>query len=341
MNPIKVLVVDDSAFMRRVISSLLSGDEDITVTATARDGRDALLKIEKFKPDVITLGVEMPVMNGLEVLKTLMGRTPLPVIMFSSHTQRGSRITMEALALGAVDFVPKPDVGQHIHSVEEELKRKIKTAASAINLSSLPRKQQPKPERPSAYKTKGRYALVAMGASTGGPSALEKILTALPAAFPVPIMITQHMPAGFTRAFAERLDTLCQIKVREAEHGEPLQKATAFIAPGGYHLVTKPDGKIYLNQDPPVEHVRPSVNVMLESAVTVYAEKIIGVILTGMGKDGADAMVSLKNQGGRTIVQDEGTSIIFSMPKAVIDRNAADIIAPVQDIPGILTEFLL
>jgi two-component system chemotaxis response regulator CheB len=200
------------------------------------------------------------------------------------------------------------------------------------------RQQQPKIDSQMVFSPKSQFALVAMGASTGGPGALEKVLTGLPANFPVPVIITQHMPAGFTKAFADRLDSLCKIRVKEAEHGETLQKGTAYIAPGGFHMVINSDTRIALNQDPPVEHVRPSVNVMLESAIKVYGGKIFGVILTGMGKDGADAMAALKKCGGKTVVQDESTSVIFSMPKAVIERKAADVIAPIHEIAGILVQ---
>jgi two-component system chemotaxis response regulator CheB len=183
--------------------------------------------------------------------------------------------------------------------------------------------------------------LVAIGSSTGGPRALEKVLTPLPAHFPVPIVITQHMPEGFTAAFAQRLNSLCSIQVKEAQEGDQLQKGVAYIAPGGYHMVISGNHQIALNQDSAVEYVRPSINVMLESAVQVYGSRIIGVILTGMGKDGADAMVRLKEAGGRTIVQDECTSVVFSMPKAVIEKGAADLVVPVGVVSDILLNALL
>ncbi len=340
MSRIRVMVVDDSAFMRRVISDILSESEDLHVIATARDGRDALSKLEKLKPDVITLDLEMPVLNGLEVLKEIMSGKPIPVVMLSSHTHHGSRATIDALALGAVDFVAKPAPGKEMTSVGEDLKRKIRMAARATFSSQSKKPQQPGNDSQAAVHPKFQCALVAIGASTGGPGALEKVLTALPADFPVPVIVTQHMPAGFTGAFADRLDSLCKIKVKEAKHGEKLQKGTAYIAPGGFHMEINNDARIDLNQNPPVEHVRPSVNVMLASAIKVYGGKIIGVILTGMGKDGADAMAALKKCGGKTVVQDETTSVIFSMPKAVIERNAADVIAPIQEIADILIQWV-
>ncbi len=344
MKPIIVLVVDDSAFMRKVICEMLSA-EDGFLAVSARDGYDALQKINRLKPDVVTLDVEMPGMNGLDVLKSIMAKFPLPVIMLSSHTQRGSSITMEALSLGAIDFVEKPALNQGIERVKEELTRKIRTAIQSENILGQQRplqdlRRRERPQNIGQFKFK-QCSLVAMGASTGGPSALEKVLVKLPAEFPVPIIITQHMPAGFTKAFADRLNNLCKIEVKEAAKGDQMKKGAALIAPGGYHMVVSSEGYVTLNQDPPVEHVRPAVNVMLDSAIKIYGSKIIGVILTGMGKDGADSMESLKKRGGKTIVQDQSTSVIFSMPKSVIDRGAADVIAPIQDIGGILTQALM
>lgn len=337
---IKVLVVDDSDFMRQVIRDLLVA-EDIEVI-TARSGQEALAKIEETKPDVVTLDVEMPGMNGLEVLKAIMIKNPLPVIMLSGHTQAGNRITMEALALGAVDFVAKPSLTQSIESVKAELCKQIRAVVKITDITAS-EKELPAGEKPSKQIIDKfpECKLVAIGSSTGGPRALEKVLVTLPKNFPVPVLITQHMPAGFTKAFAHRLHNLCQIKVKEAEEGEQLRKGVAYIAPGGYHMVITHTNQISLNQDPPVEYVRPSVNVMLESAMQVYGNKIIGVILTGMGKDGAEAMVKLKKNGGRTVVQNESTSVVFSMPKAVIEKGAADIIAPIQSISGILQAALI
>lgn len=331
---IKVLVVDDSAFMRVVIRDMLAGD-DMEVL-TARNGREALTKIAEQKPDAVTLDVEMPEMNGLEVLQRLIGDNKLPVIMLSSHTHKGSRITMDALSLGAADFVAKPELGQDIRSIKEELIGKIRATVNAAHLPSQP----PQKNLENNIEKFTDCKLVAMGSSTGGPRAVEKILTGLPAEFPVPIIITQHMPAGFTKAFAQRLNSICKLMVKEAEAGDKLSKGTAYIAPGDYHLVIQPNQQISLNQGPPVEYVRPSVNVMLDSAMDVFGSRIIGVILTGMGKDGAEAMARLKLAGGRTIVQDEATSVIFSMPKAVIDRNAADYIYPLEAIAGVLQKSL-
>ena len=244
---------------------------------------------------------------------------------------------MDALSLGAIDFIAKPALNKDIKNVKEELCKKIKEVVKETNIAPPAKEliisKQSYKQMPNKFS---QCKLVAIGSSTGGPRALEKVLVSLSANFPVPVIITQHMPAGFTKAFADRLNKICEIKVKEAEDGDPLLKGVAYIAPGGYHMVITRNKKISLNQNPPIEHVRPSINVMLESAIQVYGNKIFGVILTGMGKDGAEAMVSLKRIGGRTVVQDESTSVIFSMPKAVIDKGAADIIAPIESISGIL-----
>lgn len=339
MRPINILIVDDSAFMRNIIIKMLAENKEFNILGTARDGYDALAKIVELKPDVVTLDIEMPGMGGINVLRRIMATSPVPVIMVSSHTQRGSVSTQEALSMGAVDFVAKPSLNQDIRSIQEELAKKIMIAAK-VNLKSLSVAQKEKLSFPSIKKF-SQCMLVAIGASTGGPRALEKVLKCLPATFSVPIVITQHMPAGFTKAFADRLNGLCSIKVKEAQVGDRLQRGCAYIAPGGFHLEVTPGGLLALNQNPPVEHVRPSVDVMLKSAINVYGGNIIGVILTGMGKDGAASMLALKERGGKTIVQDEQTAVIFSMPNAVIKLNAADTVAPIQDIAGILNAAVL
>lgn len=356
---IKVLVVDDSALMRKVISDIFKSDSTFQVVATARDGQDALAKIERFDPDLLTLDVEMPRLNGLETLKKIMQKNPLPVIMVSSLTRRGSETTVEALALGAFDFIAKPgSLTKDMSTIQEELLAKARLASSAKNLKHLPEKvsleapwktqgksifseqsvlkdrELPSVQRPGDG---GFQHVVAIGSSTGGPRALEQVLTGLPREFPAPIIITQHMPPGFTRALSERLNKLCAINIKEGERNDRLIPGLALLAPGGYHMTVSSGGRVDLNQDPPVEHVRPAVNVMMSSAVDVYGSKVIGVILTGMGKDGAEAMVKLKGRGGRTMVQDEDTCVIYSMPKSVVKQGAADKILPLQDIAKVLT----
>ena len=354
MPQIKVLVVDDSALMRKVISDIFKSDSTFQVVATARDGQDALAKIERFKPDLLTLDVEMPRLNGLETLKKIMQKKPLPVIMVSSLTRSGSEVTIEALALGAFDFITKPGfLTKDISTIKKELLNKARMASGAKNLKHFPERVAPVDH----WKIKGksvfseqlllkdrdlppvqRYGdgsfqhVVAIGSSTGGPRALEQVLTGLPRDFPAPIIITQHMPPGFTKALSERLNKLCAINIKEGERNDRLLPGLALLAPGGYHMTVSSGGRVDLNQGPPVEHVRPAVNVMMSSAVDTYGSKVIGVILTGMGKDGAEAMVKLKEKGGQTIVQDEDTCVIYSMPKAVVKQGAADKIVPLQDI---------
>ncbi|UNC91780.1 protein-glutamate methylesterase/protein-glutamine glutaminase [Candidatus Contubernalis alkaliaceticus] len=345
MEQIKVLVVDDTALMRKIVSDIFGSSDEFQVVATARDGEDALKKIKRFKPDLITLDVEMPRMNGIEVLKVIMQDNPVPVIMLSSHTRRGSEITIEALSLGAVDFIPKPGyLSKDLKTVGEELLHRARLAARAKNLKISPRDDQRQkrdlfavPSVSPRFKSReGFKNVVAIGSSTGGPKALEHVLINLPGDFPAPLIITQHMPPGFTNALAQRLDKICDIQVKEGDRGDKLMAGTAYIAPGGYHMVVTRDGFVNLNQDPPVEHVRPSANVMIDSAVQVYGDIMIGVILTGMGKDGAEAMVNIKEKGGRTVVQDEATSVIYRMPRAVVELGAADYVLPLEDIPKAL-----
>ncbi|MDO9574673.1 MAG: chemotaxis response regulator protein-glutamate methylesterase [Candidatus Contubernalis sp.] len=349
MEQIKVLVVDDTALMRRIVSDIFSLSDEFQVVATARDGEDALKKIKRFKPDLITLDVEMPRMNGIEVLKVIMQDNPVPVIMLSSHTCRGSEITIEALSLGAVDFIPKPGyLSKDLKTVGEELLHRSRLAARAKNFKISTREDYKHkkelhtiPSVSPSFKTReGFKYVVAIGSSTGGPRALEHILLNLPGDFPAPLIITQHMPPGFTRALAQRLNKICDIQVKEGDRGDKLQPGVAYIAPGGYHMVVTRDGSVNLNQAPPVEHVRPSANVMIDSAVEVYTDGMIGVILTGMGKDGAEAMVKLKEKGGRTLVQDEATSVIYRMPRAVVELGAADYVLPLQDIPKALVRLV-
>ncbi len=340
MGKIRVLIADDSAFMRQVINDMLSGDEVIQVIGTARDGKDALAKIRDFKPDVITLDVEMPRLNGLEVLKIVMKENNRPVIMLSSHTQSGSEITLTALSMGAVDFVAKPSSPSDLGSIKAELKEKIVAAANAARKKQGPGKEglQPQKSVSASVKKKRRPSLIGIGSSTGGPKALESLISQLEEDFTVPILITQHMPAGFTKTFAKRLDSVSHLCVKEAADGDHIEPGKVYLAPGGHHMCLREKRVISLNQDPPVEHVRPSINVMLESAVSHYGDQLIGIILTGMGKDGAKGMFRLKEKGGLTMVQDEHSSVIFSMPKAVIDQKAADIVAPIDEMAGIIKE---
>lgn len=325
----RVLVVDDSAFMRKVIADIINSDPLLEVVGTAVDGIDALGKISKLKPDVITLDVNMPRMDGLTTLKHIMERNPLPVIMLSNATQEGAEITFKALEMGAIDYIPKPsgELSLDIHKVKNELITKIKTAATA-KITVHKRKFHPIVRRPQKFGTK----VIAIGASTGGPPAIEEILSQLPENVP-PILIVQHMPPGFTKLFARRLNSFTKFAVKEAEEGDTIVPGQAFIAPGGYHMTVTKDGKIHLDEGPPIHGVKPAVDPMMETVADIYKSETIGVILTGMGRDGAIGMKKIKQYGGVTIAQDEGTSTVFGMPKAAIDEGCVDKILPLFQIP--------
>lgn len=338
---IKVLVVDDSAFMRKVISEILSQQPDIRVVATARNGQDALTKLEKLDVDVVTLDLEMPVLDGLETLKRIMDKNPLPVIVLSSMTQRGSDITMQALSYGAVDFVPKPSgtISLDLHTVSEEIVAKVRSVAGIRvkkakagvqqKIKFTARAVEPKrPSKPDAISDN----IVVIGASTGGPRALEEVLSALPETLNAGIIVVQHMPKGFTYSFAERLNTITGIKVKEAEEGDYVKNGHALVAPGDYHLIIDSNRQIQLNQNEPVQYLRPAVDVTMLDLPTVFGNNVVGVILTGMGRDGARGMTAIKERGGFTITQDRATSTIYSMPKAVVDAGSADYILPLHGI---------
>ncbi|MGI6036986.1 MAG: protein-glutamate methylesterase/protein-glutamine glutaminase [Limnochordia bacterium] len=333
---LQVMVVDDSAFMRRVVSDILNSDPELRVVATARNGQEALEQLDTISVDVITLDVEMPHMNGLDFLRELMTRRPLPVVMLSSLTMANSQTTLEALSLGAVDFVAKPGsyLGMDAQDLKVELISKVKAAALAKVFARPPRPCPPQvcPPSPGRLST-----IVAIGASTGGPRALEAVLAGLPGSLPAGLLITQHMPPGFTTSFAQRLDRSSSLKVREAQEGDTLRHGTALIAPGDYHLLFGSGGRVRLNQGERVEYVRPSVDVMVDSIVQSFRGRLVGVIMTGMGRDGARGMEAIKARGGYVIAQDEATSTIFSMPRAVIEAGLADEILPLEEIAPAIT----
>jgi two-component system, chemotaxis family, protein-glutamate methylesterase/glutaminase len=325
----RVLVVDDSAFMRRIISDLLATDPQLNIVGTACDGLDALNKIPQLHPDVITLDVAMPKMDGLTTLRQIMDRFPTPVIMLSSLTSEGADITFKALEYGAIDFVLKPSgpISLDLAKVQAELISKVKAGACAKL-----RQQKTAPILVNCHITKSKKVIL-IGASTGGPSALESILVALPPAIP-PTIIVQHMPPTFTKSFADRLARLCKFEVKEAEEGDFIIKNRVLIAPGGYHMVVGKDERVHLNTNPPVHAVRPAVDPMMQTAAEIYGSETLGVLLTGMGRDGAYGLKAVKQKGGSTIAQDEETSTIFGMPKAAIDEGVVDKVLPLQRIPN-------
>lgn len=324
-----MLVVDDSVLMRRMIKCLLESDPELTVVGTAADGVDALEKIPTLAPNVVTLDVNMPRMDGLETLKLIMERHPLPIIMLSSITKDGAEATFKALEYGAVDYIAKPsgDISLDIEKVREELLAKIKTAAKAklVKHESIPLMQIPR-------RQKIKEKVILIGASTGGPPAIEKILSSLPEVVP-PILIVQHMPPSFTKSFAERLNSICSFEVKEAEEGDPLKVGCALLAPGGYHMTVGRDNKVHLDESPPIHGVRPAVDPMMKTAAEVFRSKAVGVLLTGMGRDGALGMKEIKMYGGHTIAQDEASCTVFGMPKAAIDEGCVDEILPLSSIP--------
>ena len=337
---IKVLIVDDSALVRRMLTEMLSSDASITVLGAAHDAYDAREKIKTLNPDVLTLDVEMPRMDGITFLRNLMRLRPMPVIMVSSLTEKGAEVTLDALSFGAVDYLPKPkiDLAATLADYKEELIAKVKAAASArvrappAAASASADAIVAKRDRQRLLRTTER--IIAIGASTGGTEAIKEVLIRMPPDTPG-IVITQHIPKLFSGAFARRMDTCCQVSVCEAEDGQQILRGHAYVAPGDMHLLLVRDGARYvcrLDQGPPVNRHKPSVDVLFRSVAQQAGRNAIGVILTGMGKDGAVGLKEMRDAGGRTIAQDEATSIVWGMPgEAVAVGGAADVL-PLSDI---------
>ena len=316
--------------MQKVLVDLLQSDSQISVIGTARDGEEAISKIASLQPDVVTLDIQMPRMNGLTAVRKIMETNPLPVIMISALAQREAQLTLKALEFGAVDYVPKPSgpISLNMNAVRNELISKVKTAASANIRRVKPGKLEP--TVPSTAKSSDR--IISIAASTGGPAAVSYVLRHIPENTP-PILIVQHMQKGMTKLFAEGLNQECKIKVKEAEEGDSVQEGLALIAPGGFHMLVTKSGKINLNNSPPVNYVRPSADVVMKSAAKNYASKNIGVILTGMGVDGAKGIEAIKMKGGVTIAQDKKTCVVFGMPDAAIKTGCVDLVIPLESIP--------
>jgi two-component system chemotaxis response regulator CheB len=317
--------------MHKVLSDLVQTDKNIQVIGTARDGEEALLKVASLHPDVVTMDIEMPKMNGLTAVRRIMEANPTPVVMVSSLTQREALITLKALEFGAVDYVPKPSgqISLNMDSVREELVTKIKTAASANLSHNKPSAASPE-EEPAPATFNGDH-IISIAASTGGPPAVTKVLTSLPAESP-PMLITQHMPKGVTKLFAEGLNERCKFTVKEAQEGDRIQERLALVAPGGYHMVVTKEHKIHLTTDPPVNYVRPAADVMMFSMAEVYGAKNVGVVLTGMGADGAKGIKAIKESGGYTIAQDEATSVVYGMPNMAYQTGCVDKVVPLDRI---------
>lgn len=395
---IKILIADDSAFMRKVLSDLFAAQPDFEVVGTAINGRDAIEKVKQYDPDLLTMDVQMPVMDGLNALAVIMEIHPMPVVMLSSLTKEGTDETIRALSLGAVDFISKAGGSiSRIDTIETDILAKCRAAAKANVRSAMagaraaeraekerakqksvspfmrhidlprhaaheapkePPERQPSPfasakrENPllkprskvfmphstssaeAAQPTAGGGKLVAIGTSTGGPQALQSVITRLPKDLPCGVVVVQHMPPGFTKSLAQRLDSLSAVHVKEAEDGDIIRSGCVYIAPGNYHMRVSGSGgarKIVLGQDPPVGNHRPAVNVLFDSVAPI-GRRLVAVIMTGMGSDGTEGMKKIKAEGGYSIAQDESTSVVYGMPKSVVDAGLADEIRPVTDI---------
>ena len=373
----KLLIVDDSAFMRKLISDFFKDNPKIEVVGTARNGKDALRKIQQLSPNVVTMDVEMPEMNGLEALKEIMQSCPVPVIMLSSTTKRGAENTVIAMEYGAVDFVAKPSgtISLDLHKIKDELIHKVQQAAQVpiaklkktigikppkvderkqhVHITPLHKEPTPNSvvEKPIVTGTKTpkwnnhSKKVVLIGTSTGGPRALQEVITKIPKSIAAPILIVQHMPPGFTKSLASRLDQLSDIHVKEAEHGDILQNGTAYVAPGGFHMKLKKVGSAFAisldQEDPPRSGHRPSVDVMFENVSQFSDFDKIAVIMTGMGSDGSKGLVQLKNKGNvMAIAESQQTCIVYGMPKAAVETQLVDEIVDVDDITSTIMKYM-
>lgn len=368
---VKVLVVDDSGFFRRRVSEILSADPSIQVVGTATNGKEAIDQAMALKPDVITMDYEMPMMDGITAVRHIMQRCPTPVLMFSSLTHEGARVTLDALDAGAVDFLPKnfEDISRNPEKVKQLLCEKVHSisrsnrrfsaysapapaaapaptpapAASSYgshtsHSSPVPARPAPAPARASAASASSpapkrkAYKLVAIGTSTGGPVALQRVLTQLPANFPAPIVLIQHMPAAFTKAFAERLDKLCRISVKEAEDGDILRPGLALLAPGGKQMMIDGRGAVKILPGDERLNYKPCVDITFGSAAKSYGDKVLAVVLTGMGADGREGARLLKQGGSSVWAQDEASCVIYGMPMAIVKADLADTVYGLDDI---------
>ncbi|MGY1744730.1 protein-glutamate methylesterase/protein-glutamine glutaminase [Blastococcus sp. SYSU D00695] len=343
MNPIRVLVVDDSIVVRKIVTDVLSQDPGIEVVGTAVNGKLAVSKVEQLKPDLVTMDIEMPEMNGIQAVRAIRAtRNRLPIIMFSTLTERGASATLDALSAGANDYVTKPanvgSVAQSMESVREQLIPKIKALLGRpVGLGAARAAAPLPPPRPAAPRTAPveRPQILVIGSSTGGPEALAKVLPALPASLPVPVLLVQHMPPVFTRQFAQRLDRLCALRVVEAVDGTPLAPGTVHLSPGDHHLTIRTSARgnaTMLSQGPPENFCRPAVDPLFRSAVDAHRGAVLGVVLTGMGSDGRAGASRIREAGGSVVVQDQATSVVWGMPGAVASAGLADEILPLDRI---------
>lgn len=364
---VKVLVADDSAFMRKLIQNILVASHRFEIAGIARNGREAIQKIRELKPDVVTMDIEMPILDGIEALKIIMNETPIPVVMLSSTTKRGAENTLLAIQCGAVDFIAKPSgtISLDLQKISTEIISKVFSASKAnlnrlainaneANLfpSPLPKCSKIEPDTTSipgkatiSWQSSAKK-LICIGTSTGGPRALQTVLTKLPGDLKAPVLVVQHMPPGFTKSLANRLNSLSSLTVKEGENGEGLKAGTAYIAPGGYHMKVKEDnGKlmIELDRSEPRNGLRPSVDILFESVGFISDYAKIFVVMTGMGADGADGLIHMKKQhvtNMKVIAESEETSIVFGMPKAAISTHMVDEIQNLEDIAKTILKYV-
>ncbi len=360
VRTITVVVVDDSAFMRKSISLMLESDPQIKVVATAKNGREGVERVRELKPDLVTMDIEMPEMDGLTALGIIMKEMPLPVLMVSSLTTDGAKATLDALNLGAVDFIPKElsYVSLDIVKIKEELVSKVRhivlSRSLAMRLERIRASIQRTagggvplppavPKKPIAVSVRGDLRAVVLAVSTGGPFALLKILPKLPKSFPLGIAVVQHMPPKFTLSLAERLNGLSQVEVKEAEEGEPMEPGKVIIAPGGQHMTFTGNGRTisaHIGLEPLNTLYRPSADIMMTSAVEAVRGPLLGVVMTGMGKDGLEGSRAIKEHKGVIVAQDEESCVVYGMPKAVVDDGLADYCPTLEDIPGTLVKVI-
>ncbi len=360
---IRVVVVDDSGFFRRRIVEILSADVGIEVVATAANGLEAIDAVKKHKPDVVTMDIEMPVMDGISAVKRIMVEAPLPILMFSTITTEGAQATLDALDAGAADFLPKrfSEMAGDEDSAKMLLRRRVRTlargrppspvgtrpdaqgSASTTDRAAATRPHPPLRLAPASATPMRSLRAVLIGTSTGGPVALQEVLKVLPANFPLPVILVQHMPASFTPAFAERLNILCQIGVSEAKSGDVLRPGHALLAPGGVQLLLGGGSqvRVELKDSPPGTIYKPSVDITFHSAVTALRSQVLAIILTGMGADGREGVRSLKEQGAHVWAQDAASCVVYGMPAAVVDAGLADRVLPLSEMgPALVKAFI-
>lgn len=341
---IRVLIVDDSGFMRMVLKDIIEKQPDMKIVGIAKTGLEGVEKALELKPDVITMDVEMPELNGLEAVKIIMKKNPTPIIMVSSLTSKDSEITLEALENGAVDFIQKPagSVSWTFRTVADELLEKIRNAAK-IDPSRLVRKAITRPKKPKIRTILRGQKIVLIASSTGGPRSLDAIIPNLPKGINVPVVVVQHMPPGFTKSLANRLDKIAELTVKEAEDNEELKPDTVYIAPGNYHLGLKSSGSkvyTYLDKSDKINNVRPAADFTFNDAAEIYKGNIIAAVLTGMGKDGAKGAFKIKHYGGKVIAESPKTCVVYGMPKAVVEENYADFVLPNYEIAEKIVDLL-